>query len=128
MENKITMSMMFLGICAVTLAILLTGVIFHRSFQLQMELISPRRDALLEHGIVVAEVFEDHHGFMGSTELLPTTCDSLRRQFHIPNGHFRVMLVGRDAHIKMVADSCVSCEEVIMRIEHEPQLTDAAFE
>ncbi|MEA4813406.1 MAG: ATP-binding protein [Oscillospiraceae bacterium] len=37
MENKITMSMMLLGICSVALAILLTGVIFHRSFQLQME-------------------------------------------------------------------------------------------
>lgn len=37
MENKITMSMMLLGLCAVTLAIILTGVIFHRSFQLQME-------------------------------------------------------------------------------------------
>ena len=37
MENKITLSMMLLGICAVVLAILLTGIIFHRSFQLQME-------------------------------------------------------------------------------------------
>lgn len=99
-----------------------------RCFQLQMDQLAARREALMEHDVVVAEVFEDRHGQMGGDELSPDRCDDLRQQFHIPSGRFRVMLVGRDAHIKMVADSCVSCEEVIMRVENEPQLADVAFE
>jgi hypothetical protein len=47
-------------------------------------------------------------------------CDGLRRLFHVPSGRFRVMLVDKDSHIKMVADSCVSFEEVVMRVENEP--------
>jgi len=99
-----------------------------RSFQLQMEQLATRRDALREHDVEVAEIFEDRRGLMGENELPPDDCDGLRRRFHVPNGRFRVMLVGKNAHIKMVADSCVSCEEVIMRVEHDPQLADAAFE
>ncbi len=99
-----------------------------RSFQLQMEQLAARRHALREHDVEVAEVFEDRRGLMGENELAPDRCDGLRRQFHVPNGRFCVMLVGKNAHIRMVADSCVSCEEVIMRVEHDPQLADAAFE
>lgn len=85
-----------------------------------MEQIEERRSALLGHDVVIAEVFENWQGQVGSCSLPPEGCEGLRQQYHVPNGRFRVMLVGKDERIKMVADSCVSCEEVIMRVENEP--------
>ena len=91
-----------------------------RTFQLQMDLLSERRDALRGHEVVVAEVFENQHGQIGDENLPAEGCNGLRRHYHIPSGRFSVMLVGKDDHIKMVADSCVSFEEVVMRVENEP--------
>jgi hypothetical protein len=98
-----------------------------RTFQIQMEQIEGRRTALLGHDVVIAEVFEDRQGQIGSDSLPAEGCDGLRRQYHVPSGRFRVLLIGKDSHIKMVADSCVSFEEVIMRVENEPELSDMSF-
>ena len=92
-----------------------------RTFQLQMNQIDELRNVLLGHDVVVAEVFEDRHGQVGSDRLPLEGGDGLRRRYHIPTGSFRVMLVGKDSLIKMVADSCVSFEEVVMRVENEPK-------
>ena len=99
-----------------------------RTFQIQMEQIAERRTMLLGHDVVVAEVFEDRHGQIGGTSLPAEGCDGLRRHYHIPAGRFRVMLVGKDSHIKMVADSCVSFEEVVMRVENEPDRPEIPLE
>jgi hypothetical protein len=91
-----------------------------RAFQIQMEQISPRRNALLGHDVIVTEIFEDRQ----SRENLPVEeCETLRQHYHVVPGHFRVVLVGKDEHVKMMADSCVSFEEVVMRVENEPVLT-----
>lgn len=98
-----------------------------RTYQIQMEQLDERRNTLLGHDVVVAEVFEGRQGQIGSDSLPPEGCDGLRRHYHIPNGRFRVMLVGKDSHIKMVADSCVSFEEVIMRVENDPLRPDSSL-
>jgi len=92
-----------------------------RTYRIQMDLLDARRSVLLGHDVVVAEIFEDQQGQIGSENLPPEGCDGLRRRFRVPNGRFCVMLVGKDSHIKLIADSCVSFEEVIMRVENEPQ-------
>ena len=92
-----------------------------RTYQIQMEQFDQRRDALLGHDVVVAEVFEGSQGHIGSDRLPAEGCDGLRQLYHVPSGRFRVMLVGKDAHIKMVADSCVSFEEIVMRVENESE-------
>jgi len=98
-----------------------------RTFQIQMDQFEQRRSALLGHDIVVAEVFEGYQGHIGSDRLPTEGCDGLRQQYHVPSGRFRVMLVGKDAHIKMVADSCVSFEEIVMRVENEPERTEMSM-
>ncbi len=90
-----------------------------RAFKIQMEKFDNLRVALLEHHIVLGEVFEGLEGHIGSENLPPEVCESLRRRFHIPDGRFSVMLVDRDSHIKLIADSCVSYEEIVMRVENE---------
>ena len=93
----------------------------HRTYQIQMEQIEDRRAALLGHDVVVTEVFEDWQDHVGSRSLPPEGCRGLRQQYHVQDGRFRVVLVGKDERIKMVADSCVSFEEVIMRVENAPE-------
>lgn len=99
-----------------------------RTYQIQMELIDNRRSALLGHNVVVAEVFEDRQGQIGADRLPAEGCDGLRRQYHVPNGRFRVMLIDKFSHIKMIADSCVSFEEVVMRVENGPARAAISFE
>jgi hypothetical protein len=44
----------------------------------------------------------------------------LRAELGVTPGQFRVVLIDEDSHVKMSAESCVSCEEVIMRAQNEP--------
>ncbi|MCI0499376.1 MAG: DUF4174 domain-containing protein [Planctomycetales bacterium] len=91
-----------------------------RLYQLQMETLADRQRTLEGHDVVIAEVFEYEQGHVGSDELRPENSHELRRDYHIMPGQFKVVLVGKDSNIKLRAESCVSCEEVIMRVENEP--------
>lgn len=93
----------------------------NRTYQIQMDVIDGNRRVFRDYGVDVAEIFEDCQGHIGSEKLPPEGCNGLRRRFHVPQGRFCVMLVDRDSRIKLIADSCVSYEEVIMRVENEPQ-------
>ncbi len=90
-----------------------------RTFKIQMEQFDNLRVALLEHHIVLGEVFEGLDGHIGSENLPPEVCQNLRRRFDIPDGRFSVMLVDGESQIKLIADSCVSYEEIVMRVENE---------
>ena len=90
-----------------------------RLYQLQMETLSDRLPTLTDHQITIAEVFEHENGHIGEDELGGENCHGLRQQFHIMPGQFKVVLVS-DSAVKLSAESCISCEEVIMRIENEP--------
>ena len=90
-----------------------------RRYQLQMDTLSDRQIALNDHHVVIAEIFEHEDGHIGHEEIHIESSDGLRREYHILPGQFKVVLVGKDASVKMRADSCVSCEEVIMRVDTE---------
>jgi hypothetical protein len=87
----------------------------NRSYQLQMDALSSRKCALNEHDIVVDEVLETDS---------PET--ELREEFNITPGQFKIVLVGKDAHVKLSAESFISCEEVIMRVDNEPLAVEMA--
>lgn len=87
----------------------------NRAYQLQMDAISSRKCALDEYDIEVDEVLE--------TE---TAEPELREELGVIPGEFRVVLVGTDSQVKMSAESCISCEEVIMRVQNEPAVMETA--
>ena len=88
-----------------------------RRYQVQMETLADRQIALNDHHVVIAEVFEHEDGHIGPEEIHIESSDGLRREYHILPGQFKVVLVGKDDSVKLQADSCISCEEVIMRVE-----------
>jgi len=90
-----------------------------RLYQIQMDTLSDRQLALNDHDVVIAQVFENEDGHIGVDELPSDRCRGLRQQFNIMPGQFKVMLVDKDSAVKLCAESCVSCEEVFMRVEKE---------
>ena len=90
-----------------------------RIYQLQMDTLAERQLTLNDHHVVIAEVFENEQGHIGPEEIRIESSSGLRREYHILPGQFKVVLVGKDSAVKMCAESCVSCEEVIMRVENE---------
>lgn len=89
-----------------------------RLYQVQMETLADRLLTLADHNLTVAEVFEHEEGHVGEEQLPCEKCHFLRQQFHITPGQFKVVLV-TDASVKLCAESCVSCEEVLMRIDNQ---------
>ena len=90
-----------------------------RLYRLQMDTLSERLVTLTDHHVTVAEVFEQEEGHIGDDELPREGCGGLRRQYHVMPGQFKIVLAS-ESSVKLCAESCVSCEEVIMRIENEP--------
>jgi hypothetical protein len=84
-----------------------------------MDTLSGRQIALNDHHVVIAEVFEHEGGHVGPEEIQTENGYGLRREYHIMPGQFKVVLVGNDSSVKLSAETCVSCEEVIMRVENE---------
>lgn len=91
----------------------------NRVYQIQMDSFADRQLTLEDHDVVIAEVFEDESGHIGPEEIRIEGCNGLRRDYHILPGQFKVVLVGKDSSVKMCAETCVSCEEVIMRVESQ---------
>ena len=90
-----------------------------RRYLMQREKLSDRSHTLDEHHVTIAEIFEQEDGHIGNEEVTTYSAEELRRQFHINPGQFKVVLVS-DSAVRMCAESCVSCEEVIMRVENQP--------
>ena len=90
-----------------------------RLYQIQMDTLTDRQIALNDHDVVVAEVFEHEQGHVGPEKIRIESGTGLRREYHISPGQFKVVLVGKDSAVKLCAESCVSCEEVFMRVENE---------
>ena len=94
-----------------------------RRYQVQMETLSDRLLTLNDHHITIAEVFETEQGHVGADDLPREGGNGLRRQYHVMPGQFKVVLV-TDSSVRLSAESCISCEEVIMRVENEPVETE----
>lgn len=90
-----------------------------RLYQLQKETLAEHLQTLSGHHIAIAEVFEHETGHFGEEQLPCEECYGLRQHYHVMPGQFKVVLVS-DESVKLCAESCISCEEVFMRIENEP--------
>lgn len=97
-----------------------------RLYQLQKETLSEHLETLTGRHIAIAEVFEHEGGHFGDEELPCEECHGLRQHYHVMPGQFKVVLVN-DQSVKLCAESCISCEEVFMRIENEPVDARHAF-
>jgi hypothetical protein len=85
--------------------------------KIQRELFSDCQEALQRYGLIVAEVFEQGGSHIGAMQLDSNSSDYLRGQFNIAPGEFKVLLLGKDQHIKLATDSMVSERELLMRLE-----------
>lgn len=90
-----------------------------RLYQLQMESLVAYAPESLEQDIIIAEVFENGEGHIGSSKLPRDKCQELWQQYHILPSQFKIVLVGRDSTVILCSESCVSYEEVVMRIKNE---------
>ena len=88
-----------------------------RRYQIQMDTLTHRQLALDDHHVRVAEVFEHEDGRAGTEIIRIKNSTCLRREYHISPGQFKVILVGKNSEVKLSSESCVSCEEVFMRVE-----------
>ncbi|MHC5083589.1 MAG: DUF4174 domain-containing protein [Planctomycetota bacterium] len=98
-----------------------------RLYQLQMDTFADDELVLSEHHVILAEIFEHGQGHLGPKKLPHDNCRGLRQEFHIQPGQFKIVMVGRDSTVKLSAESCISTEEVIMRVENEPEEMESMY-
>ena len=98
-----------------------------RLYQLQMDTFADDELVLSEHHVILAEVFEHGQGHVGSEKLHHDNCRGLRQAYHIMPGQFKIVMVGKDSAVKLSAESCISTEEVIMRVENEPAEMESTY-
>jgi hypothetical protein len=96
--------------------------------KIQRELFGDCEKSLQGSGLIVAEVFEQGGSHIGAMRLDSSSSAYLRRQFNIALGEFKVLLLGKDQHIKLATDSFVSQRELLMRLEPAaPEGVEAVF-
>ncbi|MCE5185646.1 MAG: DUF4174 domain-containing protein [Planctomycetaceae bacterium] len=86
-----------------------------RLYQLQMDALSGSRCALDTYDIQIEEILESD-----------SANADLRNELGIVPGQFKIVLLGRDSSIRLSAESCISCEEVIMRAQSDPELIEVS--
>jgi hypothetical protein len=99
----------------------------HHNYCVQKELLYGSENVFREHGLVLAEVFEQGDGHIGSMELGAETCEFLHKLFNVQMGQFKVILLGKDQHVKLMTDDFVSDKELLVRLESETEHVEAAF-
>jgi hypothetical protein len=99
----------------------------HHSYCIQKELFYGCESIFREHGLVLAEIFEQGSSHIGNMELGADTCDYLRKLLNAPAGQFKVLLLGKDQRVKMMTDGFVSDRELLVRLESETEHMEAAF-
>lgn len=90
----------------------------HRAYQMQIEQLESIRLAMQDCRLTVAEIFEQGQGHIGQMELPVEGCDRFRERFHIGPGQFKVFLVGSDSEVHLVAEDCISWQELLMRVDN----------
>ncbi len=87
--------------------------------KVQKSLFAECSRALMEHGLVFADVFESGQSRIGAAPISASEAEYLRQQFAVDPGQFKVILLGPDQHIHLITDSCVSGYELLMRVSTE---------
>jgi hypothetical protein len=88
-----------------------------RTYRLQMEQLDSIRLALEDQRVIIAEIFENAAGRLGRAELSQERCRDFRRQFNVPPGHFKAILMGRDSVTHLCSNECISWQELMLRME-----------
>lgn len=86
------------------------------NYCLQKDQLDSVKLALLDHHVVIAEIFENNRGHIGQMDLSEDRCRDFRRQFHVPPGQFKVLLLGRDSVTHVSSENCISWQELMMRM------------
>lgn len=100
----------------------------HHAYRIQKELFADSDVILREQGLVVAEIFEQGNSHIGNMELGADSCDYLRRLFNVNLGKFKVLLLSKEQHIKLMTDGVVSERELLMRLECPAERLEAAID
>lgn len=87
-----------------------------RNYCMQKEQLDSVRLALSDQHVIIAEIFENNSGHVGQVELSADRCREYRRQFHVPPGQFKVLLMGGDSVTHLTSDDCISWQELIVRL------------
>lgn len=87
-------------------------------YKLQMESLADRESSSTEHHIVIAKIFEEDQGQICSHVISRDMCQKLRLKYHVMPGQFTVVLLGKNSTVKLFTHSCVSYEEILMRLEY----------
>lgn len=90
-------------------------------YAVQKSLFEECSRALMEHGLIFADVFESGQSHIGAAPISAMDADYLRQQFAIDPGQFKVILLGPDQHVHLITDSCVSGYELLIRVSTEKQ-------
>jgi hypothetical protein len=85
---------------------------------MQIEQLENIRLAMQDCRLTVAEIFEQGQGRIGQMELPAEGCERFREKFRICPGQFKVFLVGSDSEVHLVAEDCISWQELLMRVDN----------
>lgn len=99
----------------------------HHNYAIQKELLYGCEAIFRQQGLIVAEVFEQGESHIGKMQLDPESCDYLRNLFNAPPGQFKVILLGKEQHVKLITEEFVSDRELLMRLETESEHVEAMF-
>lgn len=70
--------------------------------------------------MVVFEILESDRSTMNNDSLDPQTARSLREEFGVSQGEFRVILIGKDGGIKLKRQSQTRLEDIFSLIDAMP--------
>lgn len=99
----------------------------HHNYCVQKELLYGCDNIFREQGLVVAEIFEQGESHIGNMQVDAESCEYLRKLFNALPGQFKVILLGKEQHIKMITDTFVSDRELLLRLESETEHIEANF-
>ncbi len=81
-----------------------------------MELFQYSQLAMDGHDLVLGEIFEQGNSHIGNDSISSEGSEYLRKQFRVLPGHFKVLLLGKDSRIKLLAETFVSSAELFLRL------------
>ncbi|MFO7738870.1 MAG: DUF4174 domain-containing protein [Desulfatiglandaceae bacterium] len=92
----------------------------HPSFDQLHKSLQVRNAGVKDRDLVVFEIFESDRSTMNNDSLDPQTARSLREEFSVSQGEFRVILIGKDGGIKLKRQSQTRLEDIFSLIDAMP--------
>ena len=90
------------------------------AYQRQMQEFEGQEDGILDRDLIVLEIFEVGQSRSGHISLSEGVAPRLRRQFHVGEGEFVFILLGKDGTEKLRSNNPVSFSELFRLIDAMP--------